>query len=82
MALVLVHDDSEKALENVEILIDRIHETKWIRPVDWEDSWRLYVDYIQIRAEDNVILAKLYGDRGMYIWERWLLECYPLLLHE
>jgi hypothetical protein len=82
MALVLVHDTNEQAAKNVDILIDRVNHTKWIQPVDWEYFWRLYVDYIQIQAEGNVIYAKLYGDRGQYLWERWLFEGYPVLLHE
>jgi hypothetical protein len=82
MALVLVHDSTDAALKNVDILIERINKTKWIRPVDWEDSWRLYVDYVQINSQENVLLAKLYGDRAQYIWERWLYENNPFLLYE
>ncbi len=82
MAIVLVQDDAEKAKENYNLLIDRINSTKWTRPVDWEDSWRLYVDYAQISVEGNVVLAKLYGDRASNFWKDWLYGYYPLLLHE
>ena len=82
MALVLVHDNATAAATNAEILVERVNNTTWMRPVDWLDAWRLYVDYIQVNAEGNVILAKLYGDRAQYIWERWIYECNPFLLHE
>jgi hypothetical protein len=82
MALVLVHDNEETAKINYNLLIERINKTNWVRPVDWTDYWRLYVDYAQISIEGNVVLAKLYGDRAQYFWNNWLFENSPLLLHE
>ena len=82
MALALVHDSAEAASANAEILVERVNGTSWIAPVDWENFWRLYVDYIQVSVEGNVVSAKLYGDRAQYIWKDWIYECNPFLLHE
>jgi hypothetical protein len=82
MALVLVHANENAANANYDILVDRISKAKWIRPVDWPDYWRSYVDYAQISIEGNVISAKLYGDKAQYFWQDWLLQKDPLLLHE
>ncbi|MBN1189433.1 MAG: hypothetical protein JXA46_06765 [Dehalococcoidales bacterium] len=82
VALVLVHDTSEQAGKNAEILVDRVNHTSWTEPGQQEDSWRLYVDYMQVQAKGNVLYAKLYGDRGIDFWRTWLYEGYPFLLHE
>lgn len=82
MVLVLVHEDAPTAEENSRLLIQRVNETWWIRPVDWEQSWREYVDYVLVNVQDNVVTAKLYGDRAGGFWEDWIPEDRPLLLHE
>ncbi len=81
-ALVLVQENSVHAAENVDILIDRINKTEWLSGGQSTKSWRNYVDYVQVKAEDNVVLAKLYGDQERYLWKNWLLEHSPLLSNE
>ncbi len=82
MTLVLVHNNAETARKNADILVERVNTVKWIASVDWENSWRLYVDCVQVRSEDNIVMAKLYSERAWSYWDGWLFESDPLLLHE
>jgi hypothetical protein len=80
IALVLVHENSENAKENVSLLKQRI-----LTPfAAWDGITEGFNDIIyatDVHTEGKVLLAKLYT-KDKTLWRIWFQEQYPLLLHE
>lgn len=80
VALVLVHENSNIAMENVSLLEQRINYQFTL----WEGkSWSFSDDIYdtKIHTDGRVLLAKLYTD-DVRLWSKWFTEQWDLVLHE
>ncbi len=79
MVVVLVHSSERAAQQNVELLRRRIEEAQSL----WtNEPWSDFFEEMEIRAEGEVLLGKLWGERTGSLWLRFILNRDPLLLHE
>jgi len=78
MALVLYHENSDKARENVSLLKQRIENVK---SFTLDALWSERITDVDIKAEGNTLLAKLYTT-STELWAFWLYNQDNLLLHE
>lgn len=78
IALVLVHESSDKSIENTSLLEQLIGDTfeEWLGT--W--SWSNFIYDTEIYAKEKVLLAKLYTDDES-LWRTWFIDQLPLLPH-
>ena len=77
-AIVIYHENSDTAQENVSLLKQRIENSD---SVMLKKPWSEIITDSNIRAEGNVLLAKLYVDSVAY-WAHWVYAGDTLLLQE
>jgi hypothetical protein len=77
-ALVLYHESSANARDNVSLLKQRIENTVSIMS---GDPWKDLISDTEIQVEGNVLLAKLHTDY-VSVWASWFYSQDTLLLHE
>ncbi len=78
-ALVIVHESSEDAEENVSLLKQRIESCS---SAHYQKTWNDMITDTDIHDEGRVLLAKLYVESPTNFWLVWLLTEDTLLLHE
>ena len=77
-AIVIYHENSKYAQENVTLLKQRVengNSLSYLKP------WSEIITKTDIKAEGNVLLARLYTT-SPELWERWVSTKDNLLLHE
>lgn len=76
-AIVIYHQSSDDALANVSLLKQRIESGKSVfQNIPWSEM----ITETDIRAEGNVLLAKLYSSAAF--WASWIYAGDNLLFHE
>ncbi len=78
MLLILYHKNHEDAEVNVSLLEERINNTDII---GIEIPWTDFITETDIRAEGNLLVAKLYTE-GHGLMYNWVYGRDPLLIHE
>ncbi len=78
MGVVLVHADSEAARQNVRLLEQRLQEAP---SAFTGEVWINQIEDMEIKSQDRLTLAKLYGDIARN-WFEFYTDYDPLLLHK
>jgi len=81
LLIILVHTDDQTATENVDLLQQRIDET---RSMYFNTTWKSIVTNSSITSHGRVLTAKLYGSILAFgcHWNAWYFGLDPLLLHD
>jgi hypothetical protein len=77
-AIVLYHESAGDALANVSLLKERIEKS---RSILYNAPWKENITGTDIRAEGNVLLAKLYSSSRLF-WANWVYAQDNLFQHE
>jgi hypothetical protein len=78
MALVLVHNRSSDAKQNVSLLKQRIETTT---SLFWNVPWSQVITGVDVTSEGEVLLAKL-NIKSSDFWGSWFFNDQLLLYHE
>jgi hypothetical protein len=76
-AVVLYHDNAESAIENVSLLKQRVENTGLVYA---DKMWSEFITSTDIRADGNILIAKLYTTTPA--WSQYLLMEETLLAYE
>jgi hypothetical protein len=78
VAMVLYHENSDNAIQNVSLLKQRIASVKSLGSGEF---WNSIITGTDIKTEGNTLLAKLYTS-SIGLWTNWLYNYDNLLFHE